>query len=413
MLLNIPTPRWAKPLINPSRYKGVYGGRGSGKSHFLAEMLVEESILNPDLRSVCIREVQKSIRFSSKQLIEDKIHALKLSKHFDIQRDLIKRIGGNGVILFQGMQDHTADSIKSLEGFHRAWIEEAQNLSAKSLRLLRPTIRGNDSEIWASWNPANKYDPIDDFLRGEFAPDNAIVVEVNIAQNPFAPQTLIDEYKNDKARAIKMQAAGDANAWALFEHVWHGAYLEYSEAIVFSGHYVVDEFEPSADWVNVYYGADWGFAKDPTTLNRLWVHNNVLYVEYEAHQIGCEIDHLPQLFDAVPQARKHKIRADSARPETISYMRRQGFNIEPAKKWAGSVEDGVTFLKGFKKIVIHPRCKETANEFRLYSYRVNKAGDILPELLDANNHHIDGIRYALQPLIQSAAECVVEDIFPY
>ena len=416
MLINvvrIKTPRWAKPLLSPSRYKAAYGGRGSGKSHFLAEMLVEEAFDNKDLRAVCIREVQKSIRFSSKQLIEDKIQALKLSQYFDIQRDLIKRIGGNGVILFQGMQDHTADSIKSLEGFHRAWIEEAQNLSAKSLRLLRPTIRGNDSEIWASWNPANKYDPIDDFLRGEFAPDNAVVVEVNIAQNPFAPKTLIEEYENDRARAIKMQTAGDANAWALFEHVWHGAYLEYSDAIVFSGRYVIDEFEPSADWVDVYYGADWGFAKDPTTLNRLWVHDNVLYVEHEAHQTGCEIDHLPALFDTVPQIRNHKIRADSARPETISYMRRQGFNIEPAKKWAGSVEDGVTFLKGFKKIVIHPRCKETANEFRLYSYRVNKAGDILPELLDANNHHIDGIRYALQPLIQSAAECVVEDVSPY
>ena len=276
MELEIQTPRWALPLLQPSRYKGAWGGRGSGKSHFFAEALVEDCFADKDLRAVCIREVQKSIKFSSKQLIEDKIKALGLSDYFDCQRDLIKRIGGDGVILFQGMQDHTADSIKSLEGFKRAWIEEANRLSDKSLRLLRPTMRTEGAEIWASWNPESKHDPIDDFLRGEFTPDNSIVVEVNIDNNPFAGKTLLDEYKADRQRAIQMQEAGDANAWALFEHVWRGGYLEFSDSIVFSGHYVVEEFEPQPDWVDVYYGADWGFAKDPTTLNKMWVHDDVL-----------------------------------------------------------------------------------------------------------------------------------------
>jgi phage terminase large subunit len=152
--------------------------------------------------------------------------------------------------------------------------------------------------------------------------------------------------------------------------------------------------------VDVYYGADWGFAKDPTTLNKIWVHDDVLYIEHEVNQVGCEIDHLPKLFDEVPGAREHKIRADSARPETISYLKRQGFKIEAAEKGAGSVEDGITYLKKFKKIVIHPRCTETAREFRLYSYKVNRAGDVLPVILDMYNHHIDAIRYALQPLIK-------------
>lgn len=413
MLIRVPAPRWAKQLLIPCRYKAAYGGRGSGKSHFFAEMLVVESFLNKDLRSVCIREVQKSIRFSSKQLIEDKISALGLGEYFDIQRDLIKRIGGNGLILFQGMQDHTADSIKSLEGFHRAWVEEAQNLSAKSLRLLRPTIRGNNSEIWATWNPANKSDPIDEFLRGNFPPDNSIVVSVNIDKNPFSPQTLLDEYNDDRARAIKMQSAGDANAWALFEHVWHGHYLERSDALVFGGHYVIDEFEPSAEWYDVYYGADWGFSRDPTALNKLWVHDNTLYVEHEAHQVGCEIDRLPALFDEIPDIRSYKIRADNSRPETISYIKRQGFDIDAAEKWAGSVEDGITYLKKFDKIVIHPRCVHTAQEFKLYSHKTNKAGDILPGLIDAHNHHIDAIRYALQPLIKDAGMTYIEDVLPY
>lgn len=385
---------------NHRAIKALGGGEGSGKSHFFAEALVEDCFADKELRAVCIREVQRSIKFSSKQLIEDKINALGLSDYFDCQRDLIKRIGGDGVILFQGMQDHTADSIKSLEGFRRAWIEEANRLSDKSLRLLRPTMRTDGAEIWASWNPESKHDPIDDFLRGEFTPDNSIVVEVNIDNNPFAGKTLLDEYKADRQRAIQMQEAGDANAWALFEHVWRGGYLEFSDSIVFSGHYVVEEFEPQPDWVDVYYGADWGFAKDPTTLNKIWVHDDVLYIEHEVNQVGCEIDHLPKLFDGVPGVREHKIRADSARPETISYLKRQGFKIEAAEKGAGSIEDGITYLKKFKKIVIHPRCTETAREFRLYSYKVNRAGDVLPVILDMYNHHIDAIRYALQPLIK-------------
>ncbi|WP_026470091.1 PBSX family phage terminase large subunit [Alkanindiges illinoisensis] len=401
MELDIATPRWAVPLLQPSRYKGAHGGRGSGKSHFFAERLVEDCVVNKNLRAVCIREVQKSIRFSSKQLIADKINALGVSHLFDIQRDLIKRVGGEGVILFQGMQDHTADSIKSLEGFDRAWIEEAQNISATSLRLLRPTIRGDDSEIWASWNPKSKDDAIDVFLRGELAPSNSIVVEVNVADNPFATQTLLDEYADDRRRAIKMQQAGDANAWNLFEWVWHGAYLEFSEAIIFSGRYVVDEFEPQPDWTEVYYGSDWGFAQDPTTLNRMFEHDNILYIRDEAHQVGCEIDHLPDLFDKVPGARTHEIRADNSRPETISYMKRQGFKIKAADKWPGSVEDGITFMKKYKQIVIHPDCPETAKEFKVYSYKVNKAGDVLPEILDLHNHHMDGIRYGLQPLIRN------------
>lgn len=401
MELKIKTPRWAKPWFKKARYKAAHGGRGSGKSHFVAEQLVEECVADRELRVVCIREIQKSIKYSSKQLIEDKIKALGVEHLFDIQRDLIKRIGGGGLILFQGMQDHTADSIKSLEGFKIAWIEEAQSISAKSLRLLRPTMRAEGAQIWATWNPASKDDPIDDFLRGEFAPHNAIVIEVNITDNPFAPQTLLDEYNEDRERAIRMQEAGDKNAWSMFLHVWHGAYIEFSQALIFAGRYVVSEFEPQDEWTEVYYGADWGFSQDPTTLNRIFINDDKLYIRNEAHQVGCEIDHLPDLFDEVPGSRTHEIRADCARPETISYMKRQGFKIKAADKWAGSVEDGVTFLKKFKQIVIHPDCPETAKEFKLYSYKVNKAGDVLPEILDMHNHHIDGIRYGVQPLIRN------------
>jgi phage terminase large subunit len=188
-ILDIPTAEVFEPLLYPARYKGAHGGRGSGKSHFFAEMLIEDHIRHPGMRSVCIREVQKSLKESAKRLLEDKIQKLGVTMLFDAQADRIIT-PGNGVIIFQGMQDHTAESIKSLEGFRRAWVEEAQTLSARSLELLRPTLREEDSELWFSWNPRTKNDPVDRMFRAGDEPQGAVCVESNWNNNPWFPSVL-------------------------------------------------------------------------------------------------------------------------------------------------------------------------------------------------------------------------------
>ena len=212
--LRIETAPVFEPLLKPARYKGAFGGRGSGKSHIFAEMLIEDALMNPGLRSVCVREVQKSLRESAKRLIEDKLKAFGLGEKqgFKILVDRIETPGG-GVIIFQGMQDHTAESIKSLEGFSRAWIEEAQTLSARSLGLLRPTIRAEGSELWFSWNPTRKSDPVDLMLRGPETPTDAIVVRANYSENPWFPAVLEQE-RLDCLRTQPDQ----------YPHIWEGDY---------------------------------------------------------------------------------------------------------------------------------------------------------------------------------------------
>jgi phage terminase large subunit len=223
-ILTIETPRVFVPLLKPSRYKGAYGGRGSGKSHFFAEMLVEAMVLNPDWRVVCIREIQKSLKFSAKKLIEDKIAAMGVGHLFDIQAAEIKRINSNGegkgVCIFQGMQDHTAESIKSLEGFMVAWVEEAQSISENSLKLLRPTIRSPGSELWFSWNPKRKSDPVEKLLRGKTR-DNAVVVRANFMDNPFLPAELEKEAADD----LRDDPDG-------YSHTWLGEYENMGSKIV-------------------------------------------------------------------------------------------------------------------------------------------------------------------------------------
>lgn len=384
--LQIQTPAWAVPLLEPARYKGAYGGRGSGKSHFMAEMMVEAHIMDQARNSVCVREIQKSLNQSVKKLLEGKIQALNAGAYFEVQDAVIKAKQGNGMILFQGMQNHTADSIKSLEGYDCAWVEEAQSLSQRSLDLLRPTIRKPDSELWFSWNPHSADDPVDQLLRGEKPPPRSVVVPVNYDDNPWFPDELREEMEYDRAR--------DIDKW---NHVWCGDYLKNSEARIFKN-WIIEDFE-RPDGTIYRLGADWGFSVDPSCLVRCSVEGNRLYVDYEAYMIGCEIVNLPDLFDRVPESRKWFIRADSARPETINYMQKHGYpKVQPAQKGAGSIEEGIAFLQSHD-IVVHPRCKHLIDELNTYSYKRDpRTDEILPVIEDKNNHLIDALRYACEGL---------------
>jgi len=382
-----------QPLLRSAPYKGAKGGRSAGRSHFFASLAVEEMLCDPSLRFVCIREMQRSLKFSAKSLVEAKIREMGVERFFHVLTTEIRRTNGTGVMIFEGMQDHTADSIKSLEGFRRAWVEEAQSLSQRSLDLLIPTIRDDGSELWFSWNPEQPTDAIERFLV-ESPPDAAVVVHSNYTDNPLCPE-----------RILKMAAGWDP---LTFDHVWMGAYNVRSEAIVLSGKWRVDELEPDDTWDGPYFGADWGFAQDPTVLTRSWVigdaGNQTLYVDYDVGAAQIELDEIPQWFDRIPGARTHVIRADNARPETISYLRRRhGYSIVGADKWAGSVKDGVAYLRAFREIVIHPRCTRAIEEARLWRYKTNRAGDVLPDLVDLHNHTWDGIRYAHAPLIAAHA----------
>lgn len=386
LTLNIDTPRWALPLLQPGRYKGAHGGRGSGKSHFFAELMIEEHIRNPNQSSVCVREIQLSLNQSVKRLLENKIQDLNVGSYFEVQDKMIKSKRGNGLIIFQGMQNHTADSIKSLEGYDRAWVEEAQSLSQHSLDLLRPTIRKPGSELWFSWNPRNDTDPVDQLLRGEEPPPGSIVVQVNFTDNPWFPDVLREEMEYDRGR--------DPDKYA---HVWMGGYLHNSEARVFKN-WKIQEFNAPTN-ATLRFGADWGFASDPTVLVRCFIDGRKLFIDYEAYMVGCEIVNIPDLFMTVPEAERWPIIADSARPETISHVKKHGFpRIMPAVKGPKSLEDGIEWLKSFE-IIVHPRCKHTIDELSLYSYKVDKKTEqVLPVLEDKENHVIDALRYACEGL---------------
>lgn len=380
--LRINTPRWFLPLLAPARYKGVWGGRGSGKSHAVAEYLIERSVMEKtDI--VCLREVQKSLQQSVKKLVEQKIEDMGVGSLFEVQHDRIKAKSG-GIIIFQGLANHTADSIKSLEGFDIAWFEEAQSCSQRSLDLLRPTIRKPGSELVFTWNPNLATDPVDVLLRGEEPPPDAVVVSANYNDNPWFPDVLQKEMEYDRRR--------DPDKYA---HVWNGSYVRNSEARIFRN-WSIEEFDVPPDAI-IRQGADWGFSVDPTVLVQCYIVGKKLYVPHEAYRVGCEITDTPDLFMSVPDAEKWALVADSARPETISHMRRNGFpKIQAAIKGKRSLEEGVEWLKSFD-IIVHPRCTHLIDELTLYSYKTDPlTGSVLPVFEDKDNHVIDALRYACE-----------------
>jgi len=379
-----PPPAVYLPLEAPGRYKGARGGRGSGKSHYFAKKVIDRHVAR-ETRTVCVREHQVTLEQSVKRLLEDKIKLFNLGNKFRVMDNRIEDVNG-GIIIFQGMKDYTAESIKSLEGYHIAWVEEAQSLSQRSLELLRPTIREKDSEIWFSWNPSQPTDPVDAFLCSGSLPPGAIVVKSTWADNPFFPDVLRQEMEWDRSRDIET-----------YDHVWGGDYEKHAEARVFRN-WREEEFETPDD-VTHYFGGDWGFSADPSVLVRCHVIGRQLRVDWEAWEIGCPIDRLPELFAAVPGSKDWPSIADCARPETIDYLQRHGYpKMEPAKKGPDSVKEGIIFLQGYD-IVVHPRCVQTLKELRRYSYKVDRlTGIVTPTLQDKDNHVIDSLRYAVERL---------------
>lgn len=385
---NIVLPDKFEKIFEHYRYKIAYGGRGSGKSHSIAIALLIIA-LQSKKRILCVREFQNSISESCHQLLCNYIEVLGIKKFFDTTNNRILCKNGSEFI-FKGIKINP-ESVKSLEGVDICWVEEAQTLSKASLEILKPTVRNEGSEIWFSMNPKNSSDPVYQMIIDPS--DNTLLIEINYYDNPHLPQTLLEEAITDKVKDYEN-----------YLHIWEGHLRTVSDALIFNRKYKVQDFKPLTDYNGPYYGCDWGFSADPTTLVKVWVYERTLYIEKEV--VGYHIDtpQIPDLFNNSDKlCNRYVIRADCSRPETISYMRQFGFpKLVGCKKWPGSVEDGISFMRGFDEIIIHPSCKHTIKEFGNYSYKIDKlSGDILPLIIDKDNHCIDAIRYALEPLIMN------------
>ncbi|MEJ2800622.1 phage terminase large subunit [Comamonadaceae bacterium PP-2] len=395
-------PKLIPVFSGPARYRGAHGGRGSAKTRSFALMTAVRAMMFAEAGQsgviLCGREFMNSLEESSMEEVKQAIRSVPwLHAYFDIGERYIRTKNRRVQYAFCGLR-HNIDSLKSKARILIAWVDEAESVSETAWIKLAPTVREQGSEIWVTWNPEKDGSPTDQRFR-KTPPEQSRIVELNYTDNPWFPDVLDQERRGDQARLDDQ-----TYAW-----IWDGAYRENSDAQILSNKYRVAEFESQPGWHGPYFGLDWGFSQDPTAGVKLWIHDHRLYVEYEAGKVGLENDDIAKFMIArLPGIEKHAVRADSARPETISHVKSNGTggranlpNIVGVEKWKGSVEDGIAHLRSYVEIVIHPRCTGFLREARLYSYKVDRmTGDVLTDIVDANNHYIDATRYALGPLIK-------------
>lgn len=419
-------PEKLRFLFQPAPYKVTHGGRAGLKSMNYAAALVLLGA-STSLRVLCCREIQKAIKDSVHQDLSDAIHRQGLDQYYRILDNEIRGRHNGTFFIFEGLKSN-ASSIKSKAGLNIAWVEEAEGVSKVSWEYLEPTIRTPwllplqffppgmvftpeqyeangvwvDPEIWVTFNPNDATDEtFVKFIGGDppppgwEPPTGAVIVETN-----WRDADALGWFPNNLRQQKDYLKKTDYDAYL---HVWEGKPRKMSAAQILRGKFVKEWFTPEGDWNGPYQGVDFGFAADPLAGVRCWVHAQRLYIEYEAVGFGVETDDTPSTLSAIPHFADHVSRADCARPETISYCRRHGdpFMI-PCKKWQGSVADGISYLRQeFVQIVVHPRCVQTLQEMRLWSYQIDpNTQAILPKPEDKNNHCIDAIRYAIGPLIE-------------
>ena len=371
------------------RFLVAYGGRGGGKSHFVAEMLILIGTQS-NKKILCVREFQNSIDDSVMSLLMAK--AEKLCPDFYIVRNN-KIIGKNGTtFIFIGLARNIG-SIKSLEGIDIVWGEEVQYFSYKGWELLEPTIRKAGSQIILTMNRDSEQSVIDKTFIQNTPPPRTIVTKVNYTDNPFDIPILEETAEHCKK-----------NDYGLYQHIWLGELNKLAKEQVLFGKWRTDIFTTPSD-VTYYIGADWSNGgADPHTLVSCYIRDNTLYIDNEMVVSGqVSFDTLEEhwkAFHPLSNGEQWTVRCDEANSINTREMKRRGFRAKSApKKWAGvksSVQAGINYLRNFNEIVIHERCKETIKEAKYYRWKTDKdSGEIVPILLDGNDHIMSAIRYAM------------------
>lgn len=384
------------------RFKAACGGRNGGKSHDFATAMLMHGYQRKT-KNLCLREYQKNLKDSVHALLSSKIMQEPLFQDtYIIQRDLIYNKKGTEII-FSGIKN--AVNIKSFEGADYAWVEEAQTLSEESNQILVPTIRKEGSEIWYSFNPKAKTDPVYKFcVDPETKRKNCKTVWINYTDNSLCPQIMIEE-----AETLK------AINYPLYEHIWLGKPLDITDDVIFKDRFRVQELpieyydgKPFYDnkYLARFYGMDFGFSVDPAAMVEIYqIDKNTIYINREIYENGLlPSKYIEKIKEKIPESilHRHKYWCDAARPDSIAQLKHDGLLCDAAPKQKGSVEAGIEYLQGLN-IIVNPACTNMIYELHNYKYKTDKlTGEITTDIIDANNHLIDAIRYALWQQIQAA-----------
>lgn len=375
--------------LKTNRYDTVvwHGGRGSAKTNALIKIAILESFIDDGV-ILCCREIQKSIADSLYSAIVNFISDNKLDHLFKITLGEIVNLQTGSRFIFAGLKSNIT-SIKSIDKLRVILTDEAENISQQSWDYLRPTPRYGNTRTYVVFNPRFEQDPTwQEFVIR--ADKNTLLTEINWRDNPWFPESL----ERQRHRSL----LGDAGRYAW---IWEGQFLKISDNSILAKKLKMLDFEITAEMGTPYIGIDWGFSVDPTAIIECYIFQDSLYIRNAASKVGLELDDTgAYLIDYVPNVLKYTSRADCARPETISKIKKEIPLIKGCTKWKGSVEDGVVALQTFKAIYIHPEAECCFSELSSYNYKTDINGDPTTDIEDKNNHYADALRYAIEPIVR-------------
>lgn len=393
-------PRKMKALIfeTPSnyRYLGAYGGRASAKTRSFCLGALARG-MEKKRRILCAREYLNSIKDSSHAELCHLIEERELYRYYEYGDSYIVNKRNGTEFLYKGLR-YSVNSVTSVSEIDICLVEEAENVSDKSWRKLGPSVRASGSQIWLAWNPED----IDSATRKRFVlapPPESRIIKMNWRDNPWFSREMELERQHDLAMDQDM-----------YNHVWEGECISRSDAKVYNGKWEVRNFSVPVDatkqgWIGPLYGLDFGFSNDPAAGVKVWIGpDNCLYIEAEAGRTQLELNDMPGFLQrGLSGCQHYAVRCDPSRPDSISYLSKHGIP-KAVKAEATKIEDGVTFIRAYNRVYVHPRCSETVRELGRYSYAINKIGDILPDIVDKHNHYLDALRYALSGFIRVAKQ---------
>jgi len=363
------------------------GGRGGAKSEALAALGILESFIDDGV-ILCCREIQRSISDSLYASLISAIYKYQYESYFKILNNEITNLLTGARFIFVGLKSNIT-SIKSINKLRVVLVDEAENVTDNSWSYLRPTPRYGHVRFYVVFNPRFEQDATwQQFIVNK--DDRTLHITINWHDNPWFPDAL----ERQRQRDLK----GDAGRYAW---IWEGQFLKISDNSILAKKLKVLDFEITKEFGTPYIGIDWGFSVDPTAIIECYHYNDCLYITNAAAKVGLELDDTAKyLINNAPNVLKYTSRADSARPETISKVKKEIPLITACNKWKGSVEDGVVFLQSFNAIYIHPNADACYGELSAYSYKTDDSGEPTTIIQDADNHYADALRYAIEPIIK-------------
>ena len=367
------------------------GGRGGAKSQALVAIALAESFIDDGV-ILCCREIQKSIADSLYAALVNSIYKYKLDSYFKILQTEITNLVTGSRFIFAGLKTNIT-SIKSIDKLRVVLTDEAENISQTSWDYLRPTPRYGHVRFYIVFNPRFESDATwQEFVVKKDS--RTLHTTINYYDNAWFPDSL----ERQRQRDLK----GDAGR---YNWIWEGKFLQISDASILAKKLKVRHFDITEEFGSPLIGIDWGFSVDPTACIECYILGNSLYIRNAAAKVGLELDDTADyLKKHIPSILKYTSRADNARPETISKVKKDIPLIKACTKWKGSVEDGITVLQSFDEIIIHPDAECCYAELSAYNYKTDQHGEPTTGIEDANNHYADALRYAIEPIIKKEPE---------